>query len=112
MFPDYRIISQQRPDVLRYEGPIALNDTERFNVRINPKVGRVDWVAQPIAELKGAKATVDPTSIRRVLEYHDTPIQENFLQGEAQVAGIKKVKENLPTASEFLQKQVKAYLGL
>jgi hypothetical protein len=110
--PDYRIISQQRPDVLRYEGPIALNDTERFNVRINPKVGRVDWVAQPIAELKGAKATVDPTSIRRVREYHDTPIKQNFLQGEAQAAGLEKVKENLPTASEFLQKQVKAYLGL
>ena len=110
--PDYRIISQQRPDQIKYEGPIALNDTERFNVRINPKVGRVDWVAQPIAELRGAKAIVDPTSIRRVREYHDNPIKQNFLRGEAQAAGIEKIKENLPTASQFLQRQVRSYLGL
>jgi len=110
--PDYQMISQQRPDKLKYEGPIALNDTERFNVRINPKIGRVDWVAQPIAELRGAKAIIDPTSIRRVMEYHDNPIKQNFLQGEAQAASIEKIKENLPTASEFLQKQVRSYLGL
>lgn len=110
--PDYRMISQQRPNKLRYEGPIALNDTERFNVRINPKVGRIDWVAQPIAELRGSKAMVDPTNIRRVREYHDMPIQQNFLQGVPQAVGIEKVKENLPTASKFLQQQIRSYLGL
>jgi len=34
------------------------------------------------------------------------------LRGEAQAAGIRKVKENLPTASQFLQKQIQSYLGL
>jgi len=110
--PDYRVISQQKPDVLKYQGSIAVNDTERFNSRINPKVGRVDWVAQPIAEIAGANATVDPTSIRRVRMYHDEPIQQNFLTGVAQAAGFNKLKENLPTASQFLQKQIQAYLGL
>jgi len=110
--PDYRIISQQRPDVLRYEGSIPVNDTERFNARVNPKVGRVDWVAQPIAELRGTNSIVDPVSERRVREYHDNPIQQNFLFGQAQAQGIQKVKENLPTASQFLQKQIQSYLGL
>lgn len=110
--PDYRVISQQRPDVLQYQGSIPVNDTERFNARINPKVGRVDWVAQPIAELRGTQAIVDPTSERRVRTYHDDPIQQNFLRGKAQAQGIEKVKENLPTASQFLQKQIKSYLGL
>jgi hypothetical protein len=110
--PDYRVISQQKPDVLKYQGSIAVNDTERFNSRINPKVGRVDWVAQPIAEIAGANATVDPTSIRRVQQYHDEPIQQNFLKGAAQTAGFNKLKENLPTASQFLQKQIQSYLGL
>lgn len=110
--PDYRIISQQKPDVLRYEGAIPVNDTERFNVRINPKVGRVDWVAQPIAEIKGKQAIVDPESLRRVRTYHDQPIERNFLMGQAQATGIQKVKENLPTASQFLQNQIRSYLGL
>lgn len=110
--PDYRMISQQRPDVLHYQGSIPVNDTERFNVRINPKVGRVDWVAQPIAELRGTQAIVDPVSERRVRTYHDDPIQQNFLRGQAQAQGIEKVKENLPTASQFLQKQIRNYLGL
>lgn len=110
--PDYRMISQQRPDVLRYQGSIPVNDTERFNVRINPKVGRVDWVAQPIAELRGTQSIVDPVSERRVRTYHDDPIQQNFLRGQAQAQGIEKVKENLPTASQFLQKQIRNYLGL
>lgn len=110
--PDYRMISQQRPDVLRYEGSIPVNDTERFNVRVNPKVGRVDWVAQPIAELRGTQSIVDPVSERRVRTYHDDPIQQNFLRGQAQALGIEKVKENLPTASQFLQKQIRNYLSL
>jgi len=110
--PDYRIISQQKPDVLKYVGNLAVNDTERFNSRINPKVGRVDWVAQPIAEIRGASALVDPVSVRRVATYHDNPIMQNFLTGQAQAAGIEKVKENLPTASQFLQKQIRTYLGL
>lgn len=110
--PDYRMISQKRPDVLSYQGSIPVNDTERFNARINPKVGRVDWVAQPIAELRGTQAIVDPVSERRVRTYHDDPIQQNFLRGQAQAQGIEKVKENLPTASQFLQKQIKNYLGL
>lgn len=110
--PDYRIISQQKPDVLKYIGSIPLNDTERFNSRINPKTGRVDWVAQPIAEIKGPKAIVDPESLRRVRIYHDQPIEQNFLMGQAQAAGIQKVKENLPTASQFLQNHIRSYLGL
>jgi hypothetical protein len=110
--PDYRIISQQKPDVLKYEGSIPVNDTERFNARINPKGGRVDWVAQPIAEIKGTQAVVDPESMRRVRVYHDEPIERNFLSGQAQAAGIEKVRENLPTASQFLQQQIRSYLGL
>lgn len=110
--PDYRIISQQKPDVLKYIGKLPVNDTERFNSRINPKVGRVDWVAQPIAEIRGTSAVVDPVSLKRVRTYHDDPIINNFLTGQAQAAGIEKVKENLPTASQFLQKQIKSYLGL
>jgi hypothetical protein len=110
--PDYRMISQQRPNVLKYEGSIPVNDTERFNSRINPKPGRVDWVAQPIAEIAGAQATIDPESMRRVRVYHDEPIERNFLTGQAQAAGLAKVKENLPTASQFLQNQIRSYLGL
>jgi hypothetical protein len=110
--PDYRMISQQRPSVLRYEGSIPVNDTERFNSRINPKLGRVDWVAQPIAEIAGSQATIDPESMRRVRVYHDEPIERNFLTGQAQAAGLTKVKENLPTASQFLQNQIRSYLGL
>jgi hypothetical protein len=110
--PDYRMISQQRPTVLRYEGSIPVNDIERFNSRINPKLGRVDWVAQPIAEIAGAQATIDPESMRRVRVYHDEPIERNFLTGQAQAAGLAKVKENLPTASQFLQNQIRSYLGL
>ena len=110
--PDYRMISQQRPDVIKYEGTIPVNDTERFNARINPKLNRVDWVAQPIALIKGTQSTIDPESRRRVSIYHDEPIEKNFLTGQAQTAGIEKVKENLPTASRFLQEQIKSYLGL
>ena len=110
--PDYRMISQQKPNVLKYEGSIPVNDTERFNSRINPKLGRVDWVAQPIAEIAGAQATIDPESMRRVRVYHDEPIERNFLTGQAQAAGLGKVKENLPTASQFLQNQIRSYLGL
>jgi len=110
--PDYRIISQQKPNVLNYEGVIPVNDTERFNARINPKLNRVDWVAQPIALIKGTQSVVDPESRRRVRMYHDEPIENNFLMGQAQAAGIEKVKENLPTASRFLQEQIKSYLGL
>jgi hypothetical protein len=109
--PDYRMISQQKPDVLVYEGTIPVNDTERFNSRINPKINRIDWVAQPIAEIKGTQAIVDPESMRRVRMYHDQPIEQNFLTGQAQAAGLEKVKENLPTASQFLQKQIRSYLG-
>lgn len=109
--PDYRLISQQQPDVIKYIGDIPVNDIERFNSRINPKVGRIDWVAQPIAEIRGSQSVVDPTSAGRVRMYHDEPIKQNFLSGQAQAAGIKKVKENLPTASQFLQKQIAAYLG-
>jgi len=110
--PDYRMISQQKPDALKYEGTIPVNDTERFNSRINPKLGRVDWVAQPIAEIAGTQAVVDPESMRRVRMYHDEPIERNFLKGQAQAAGLEKVTENLPTASQFLQKQIRSYLGL
>ena len=106
------MISQQRPDVIKYEGTIPVNDTERFNARINPKLNRVDWVAQPIALIKGTQSTIDPESRRRVSVYHDEPIEKNFLTGQAQAAGIEKVKENLPTASRFLQEQIKSYLGL
>lgn len=110
--PDYRMISQQRPNVIKYEGTIPVNDTERFNARINPKLNRIDWVAQPIAEIKRTQSVVDPESMRRVRMYHDEPIEKNFLTGQAQTAGIEKVKENLPTASRFLQEQIKSYLGL
>jgi hypothetical protein len=110
--PGYRIISQQVPDVIQYEGPIALNDTERFNSRISPKPGRIDWVAQPIAEIQGTKSVIDPVNIRRVSTYHDQPIKLNFLKGEAKDQSIKKVKQNLSTASQFLQKQIENYLGL
>jgi hypothetical protein len=110
--PDYRMISQQKPDVLKYEGTIPVNDTERFNARINPKLNRVDWVAQPIALIKGTQSIIDPESRRRVSVYHDEPIERNFLSGQAQVTGLAKVKENLPTASQFLQKQIRSYLGL
>jgi len=110
--PDYRMISQQTPAVLKYEGPIAVNDTERFNVRINPKVGRVDWVAQPIAQIQGQQAITNVNSRRLIETYHDNVIQQNFLKGEAQQAGINKVKENLPTASQFLQDHITNYLGL
>jgi hypothetical protein len=110
--PDYRMISQQKPDVLKYEGTIPVNDTERFNARINPKLNRVDWVAQPIALIKGTQSIIDPESRRRVSVYHDEPIEKNFLTGQAQTAGLEKVKENLPTASQFLQQQIRSYLGL
>ena len=50
--------------------------------------------------------------MRRVRVYHDEPIERNFLSGQAQAVGLAKVKENLPTASQFLQKQVRSYLGL
>jgi len=110
--PDYRMISQQKPDVLKYEGTIPVNDTELFNARINPKLNRVDWVAQPIALIKGTQSIIDPESRRRVSVYHDEPIEKNFLTGQAQAAGLEKVKENLPTASQFLQQQIRSYLGL
>jgi len=110
--PDYRMISQQKPDVLKYEGTIPVNDTEVFNARINPKLNRVDWVAQPIALIKGTQSIIDPESRRRVRVYHDEPIEKNFLTGQAQAAGLEKVKENLPTASQFLQQQIRSYLGL
>ena len=110
--PDYRMISQQKPDVLKYEGTIPVNDTELFNARINPKLNRVDWVAQPIALIKGTQSIIDPESRRRVRVYHDEPIEKNFLTGQAQAAGLEKVKENLPTASQFLQQQIRSYLGL
>jgi len=110
--PDYKMIAQQRPTALQMQGNIAVNDTERFNSRINPKLGRVDWVAQPIALIQGPNALTDPVSVQRVRMYHDEPIQENFLQGEEQQAAITKVKENLPTASQFLQNQIKSYLKL
>jgi len=110
--PDYRMISQQKPDVLKYEGTIPVNDTEVFNARINPKLNRVDWVAQPIALIQGTQSIIDPESSRRVRVYHDEPIEKNFLTGQAQAAGLEKVKENLPTASQFLQQQIRSYLGL
>lgn len=110
--PDYRMIAQQRPQTLKQVGDIVVNDTERFNMRVSPKPGRMDWVAQPIANIQGKESLTDPTSLRRVQTYHDEPIRQNFLQGAAQAAAIEKVKENLPTASQFLQKQIRSYLGM
>ena len=66
----------------------------------------------PDLEFLNTILKIDPTSIRRVSQYHDEPIRQNFLQGKAQAAGIEKIKENLPTASQFLQNQIRTYLGL
>ena len=88
-------------------------DAAVFFSRISPKPGRVDYVAQPIGEIRGAKAQRDnPINQRFIRNWHDLPIKEAWLQGQAKQTAMETIKQDLPTASQFLQQQVRNYLNL
>ena len=114
--PNYAQISQQDSgQKLRYlrgtpfERP---QDARVFFSRISPKPGRIDYVAQPIGEIRGAKAQDNnPINERFVIAWHDYPIQQAWLQGNAKRVAMETIKQDLPTASQFLQEHIRNYLN-
>lgn len=91
-------------------------DPPGFNSRISQKPGRVDWVAQPIAIIKGREALVEPRSRYLVNRLHDEPIRRQYLSGGA-VPGVspeamQALKRQLPTVSGPLRRSLQAKFGL
>ena len=87
-------------------------DARVFFSRISPKPGRIDYVAQPIGEIRGAKAQRNnPINERFVIAWHDYPIQQAWLQGNAKRVAMETIKQDLPTASQFLQEHIRNYLN-
>ena len=89
------------------------SDAAVFFSRISPKPGRTDYVAQPIGEIRGAKAQMNnPVNQKFVRAWHDDPIRQAWLQGNAKQAAMETIKQDLPTASQFLQQHIRNYLNL
>ena len=115
--PNYAQISQQdsgqKLKFLRGTPFARPQDARVFFSRISPKPGRIDYVAQPIGEIRGAKARINnPINRDFVRNWHDDPIRQAWLQGQAKQTAMETIKQDLPTASQFLQQQIRNYLNL
>ena len=98
--PYYAMIAQQTPSS-PHEGPMS------FASRISHKPGRTDWVAQPILELSGSKASPVPRSAELVKVLHDDPIRRMYLGAEGvSPDAINLLKQHLPSASKSLQREL------
>ena len=83
-----------------------------FNSRISHKPGRIDWVAQPIAEFRGKEAMPVSRSLELVKVMHDDPIQRSYLDKGGTAQAVSLLKQHLPTASQALQQEISRRLGL
>jgi hypothetical protein len=83
-----------------------------FNSRISHKPGRIDWVAQPIAEFRGKEALPVSRSLELVKVMHDDPIQRAYLDKGGTAQAVSLLKQHLPTASQALQQEISRRLGL
>tara|TARA_B100000073_G_scaffold150028_1_gene123677 strand:+ start:293 stop:1162 length:870 start_codon:yes stop_codon:yes gene_type:complete len=83
-----------------------------FNSRISHKPGRVDWVAQPIAEIRGSAAMPSQRSMELVQVMHDDPIKRAYLDKGGTVQAVELLSQHLPTASQTLQREISRRLGL
>ena len=83
-----------------------------FNSRVSHKPGRVDWVAQPIAEFRGSEAMPIERSVELVKLMHDNPIQRTYLSQGGTAQAVDLLKQHLPTASQVLQQEISRRLGL
>lgn len=107
--PNYVLLAQRGNEAAVSGIPIG---QPGYSSRINAKPGRTDWVAQPILTLEGAAALPEPVSMRRVKAYHDAPIARHFLQGGVSPEAIAMLKQQLPTASQSLQRELGALFGI
>ena len=83
-----------------------------FNSRISHKPGRVDWVAQPIAEIRGSAAMPSQRSMELVQVMHDDPIKRAYLDKGGTAQAVALLSQHLPTASQTLQREITRRLGL
>tara|TARA_R110002020_G_scaffold424942_1_gene634365 strand:- start:1191 stop:2060 length:870 start_codon:yes stop_codon:yes gene_type:complete len=83
-----------------------------FNSRISHKPGRVDWVAQPIAEIRGSEALPSQRSMELVDVMHDSPIKRAYLDKGGTAQAVQLLSKHLPTASQTLQREINRRLGL
>jgi hypothetical protein len=109
--PDYSSIGRKpgpkrQPETFASRG-ITI-DPPGFRSRISHKPGRVDWVAQPIFEVKGAEADPNPRSVQLIEQLHDEPIRRHYL-GESGVSpdAMVALQKQLPHASQTLQKELR-----
>lgn len=108
--PLYLSFSEARPSVthpsgLQFGGP-------GYSSRISAKPGRVDWVAQPVLDLRGRQALPDPVSLRRVQRFHDEPINRYYLNQGVSPDAMALLSQQLPTASESLRQEMRHRFGL
>lgn len=108
--PLYLSFSAARPPVTHSSG--LQIDGPGFSSRINPKPGRLDWVAQPVLDLRGRQALPDPVSLRRVERYHDNPISQHYLSGGVSPDAMALLGQQLPTASQALQRELRQRFGI
>jgi hypothetical protein len=54
----------------------------------------------------------NPINERFVRAWHDDPIRQAWLQGNAKQVARETIKQDLPTASQFLQQHVRSYLNI
>ena len=88
-------------------------DKPGFRSRLSHKPGRVDWVAQPIATLRGSDPRRSVRSERIIKAMHDSPIRQAYLNDpELRMAALSAVQDALPSASQDLRNQIRANLGL
>lgn len=104
--PAYVQIAQQGRNWQVAEVPVA---QPGFSSRISGKPGRAgDFVAQPLLELRGSDALIDPVSRERVRRYHDEPIRRSFLgEGGVSPQAASLVRQQAPHASEALRLELR-----
>tara|TARA_Y100000401_G_scaffold115271_1_gene118669 strand:- start:1166 stop:2050 length:885 start_codon:yes stop_codon:yes gene_type:complete len=83
-----------------------------FNSRISHKPGRIDWVAQPIAEIRGSEAMPSSRSTELVKLMHDDPIKRAYLDKGGTAQAVALLNQHLPTASQTLQREISRRLSL
>lgn len=106
---DYAVLAASRPSIEVDGIPVA---GPAYSARISAKPGRTDWVAQPIATLRGSAAMADPTSLRRVEAYHDGPINRAYLRNGVNDDALNVLRDQAPTASIALQQELRRRFGV
>jgi hypothetical protein len=90
-----------------------VNDPAGYRSRLSHKPGRTDWVAMPIAELRGSDPRLSRRSQQIVEVMHDQPIRQAYLNDPAvRAAAMQAIEGQVPGASQELQRQIRNRLKL